>query len=81
MSLRVLRCVILSAAKNLHVSLRINSAKQSHEIAASLALPGREDFLIRIRYTGRPRNDYFVLSFTVVSCDAGDRSAGFTSFR
>ena len=38
MSLRALRCVILSEAKNLVVPLRAGFAKQSHEIAASLAL-------------------------------------------
>jgi hypothetical protein len=49
MSLRVLRCVILSEAKNLIVPLRINSAKQSHYwIAASLVLLAMTTLFCRV---------------------------------
>jgi hypothetical protein len=54
----------INSAKNLVVLLRAGSAKQSHQIAASLALPGRTDELTLVNYAGRPRNDYFIFSVT-----------------
>jgi hypothetical protein len=54
----------INSAKNLVVPLRAGSAKQYHQIAASIALPDRTDDLTLVNYAGRPRNDSFIFSFT-----------------